>query len=112
MSDFPILAWCGALLLLAGELAALANVRFVLRALILSTLAEAGYVLMGLGLGGAAGDTGAAMHLGYQAVMRGLVFLSALLLVRDVDSQALSALAGSARRRPWVTLLFGFPCSR
>ncbi|MCR6629128.1 MAG: oxidoreductase [Magnetospirillum sp.] len=108
MSDFPILAWCGALLLLAGELAALANVRFVLRALILSTLAEAGYVLMGLGLGGAAGDTGAAMHLGYQAVMRGLVFLSALLLVRDVDSQALSALAGSARRRPWVTLLFGF----
>ncbi len=108
MNEFPVLAWCGAILLLSGELAALASVRTVMRALVLSTVAELGYVLIGLGLPGAAGETGAVMHLGYQAVMRGLVFLSAALLIRDAGSQRLDALAGSGERRTWLAVLFGF----
>ena len=70
------LAWAGAAILLIGEIAALLSLRNLVWAFILSTIAEAGYVLIGLGLGGASGDTGAYMHLGYQAAMRGLVFVA------------------------------------
>jgi len=106
--DSALLAWVGALLLLAGEIAALACLHDLKRLLIASTAAEAGYVLLGLGVGGAAGDAGAAMHLAYQAVMRGLVIVAAWWLIRRTGSPRLAALAGSGRRLPVPALLFGF----
>ena len=45
------LAWAGAAILLIGEIAALLSLRNLVWAFILSTVAEAGYVLIGLGLG-------------------------------------------------------------
>ena len=57
------------------EIAALLSLPNLIWTFVISTVAEAGYVLIGLGLGGAAGDTGAYMHLGYQAAMRGLVLM-------------------------------------
>ena len=71
--DPALMAWLGAIILLLGELLALLSLRNLPRLIVISTIAEVGYVLLGLGLGGSAGDTGAMMHLGYQAVMRGLV---------------------------------------
>jgi formate hydrogenlyase subunit 3/multisubunit Na+/H+ antiporter MnhD subunit len=64
------LAWAGAIVLLLGEILALLSTRSLPRLILISTIAETGYVLLGLGLGGPVGDAGAAMHLGYQAVMR------------------------------------------
>lgn len=102
------IAWLGACILLLGETAALLSMRNLKRLIIVSTLAETGYLLMGIGVGGPAGLTGAAMHLGYQAVMRGLMIVSAWWLVRRTGSSELDALAGSGERQPLAALLFGF----
>jgi NADH:ubiquinone oxidoreductase subunit 2 (subunit N) len=68
-----MMAWIGALVLVVGEIAALISLPNLGRVFLISTVAELGYVLIGFGVGGPAGDTGALMHLGFQAVMRGLV---------------------------------------
>ena len=106
--DAALLAWIGATILLLGEVAALLSIASLPRLIIISTIAEVGYVLLGVGIGGAAGDTGAMMHLGYQAAMRGLVVLSAWWLIRRTGSGTLDDLAGSYRRMPLMTVLFGF----
>ncbi len=67
MASPETLAWIGAAVLLLGEIAALLSLPNLIWTFVISTVAEVGYVLIGLGLGGAAGDTGAYMHLGYQA---------------------------------------------
>lgn len=106
--DANLLAWTGAAILLLGEIIALLSIRSLPRLIFISTVAEIGYVLLGLGLGGPAGDSGAAMHLGYQAVMRGLLIFTAWWLVRRTGSGRLDDLAGSGRRMPVMAMLFGF----
>ncbi len=102
------LAWMGAILLLFGEVAALASLPNLTRVVIVSTIAEIGYVLIGLGLGGPAGESGAFMHIGYQLVMRGLVVVAGWYLIRRTGSSNLNDLAGSGRRMPLAATLFGF----
>jgi NADH:ubiquinone oxidoreductase subunit 2 (subunit N) len=106
--DASQLAWAGAILLLLGEIFALLSMRSLPRLILLSTVAELGYVLLGLGLGGPVGDAGAAMHLGYQAVMRGLLVVTAWWLIRRTGSGLLADLAGSGQRMPVMAMLFGF----
>ena len=48
------------------------------------------------------------MHLGYQAAMRGLVFVAGWYLIRRTGSARLSDLAGSGGRMPLAATLFGF----
>ena len=79
------MAWVGAIILLLGEIAALLSLRSLPRLIVVSTIAEAGYVLLGFGLGNAAGDTGAFMHLGYQAVMRGLLVRQVAMVLPATD---------------------------
>jgi formate hydrogenlyase subunit 3/multisubunit Na+/H+ antiporter MnhD subunit len=107
LGSAPI-AWLGAILLLAGEIFALLSLTNLTRLIVVSTVAELGYVILGIGLGGAAADTGVIMHLVYQGVMRGLVVASAYWLVRRTGSSQLDALTGSGRRMPLATTLFGF----
>jgi len=102
------LAWIGALVLFVGEIAALLSLPNLIRVFAISTVAEFGYVLIGFGVGGPAGDTGALMHLGFQAVMRGLVLAAGWSLVRRTGSASLEDLAGSGRRMPLAAALFGF----
>ncbi|WP_263772021.1 proton-conducting transporter membrane subunit [Propionivibrio soli] len=107
-ADPATMAWLGAIILLLGETAALFSLRNLPRLIVISTVAEAGYVLLGIGLGGDAGSTGALMHLGYQIVMRGLVVLSAWWLIRRTGSSSLDDLEGSGHRMPVAATLFGF----
>lgn len=93
---------------MAGEIAALASMRNVVRALVISSIAELGYVLFGFGLGSVAGETGAVMHLGYQLVMRGLLFLALVPLVRAAGSSRLEDMSGVGQSNRMVSLLFGF----
>ena len=102
------LAWLGVVLLFCGEIAALLSTRNLARLIVLSTIAEIGYVVLGLGIGGPIGTSGAMMHLGYQVVMRGLMIVTACWLIRRTESSELDDLAGSGRRMPVVTTLFGF----
>ena len=73
MIDPMALAWMGAIFLFFGEVAALMSLPSLVRVVVWSTIAEIGYILIGVGLGGEAGLTGAYMHFGYQVIMRGLV---------------------------------------
>jgi len=108
MASPTTLAAIGAVVLLLGEIAALLSLPNLAWTFAISTVAEFGYVLIGLGVGGPAGDTGALMHLGYQAAMRGLVLAAGWHLVRRTGSANLNALAGSGPRMPVATTLFGF----
>ena len=108
MASPETLAWAGAAILLLGEIAALLSLPNLIWTFVISTVAEAGYVLIGLGLGGAAGDTGAYMHLGYQAAMRGLVLMAGWYLIHRTRSANLNDLAGSGERMPLAATLFGF----
>lgn len=106
--DPTALAWMGAIFLFFGEVAALLCLPNLTRVVVVSTIAEIGYVLIGFGLGGAAGDTGAFMHIGYQLIMRGLVVAAGLYLIRRTGSDKLDDLAGSGHRMPVAATLFGF----
>lgn len=113
MSSFPIidpgtLMWVGAVFLFFGEIAALLALPHLGRVVLFSTLAEVGYVVLGFAVGGPAGDAGAYMHLGFQAVMRGLVVVTGWYLVRRTGSARLDDLVGSARRMPVASTLFAF----
>lgn len=108
MDSINTLAWLGALAVLAGECLALMNLRRLDRLLLWSTLAEAGYVAIGLGIGDDAGRTGAVLHFGYQAVMRTMLVLAARELILATGSADLARLRGSIALRPGATLLFGF----
>jgi formate hydrogenlyase subunit 3/multisubunit Na+/H+ antiporter MnhD subunit len=105
--DQGMLAWTGALILLFGELIALSAMRSLPALIVISTIAETGYFLMGLGVGGDAGNTGAWMHLGYQAVMRGMLIVAAWWLVRRTGDSSVAALRGSGKRMPVAATLFG-----
>jgi formate hydrogenlyase subunit 3/multisubunit Na+/H+ antiporter MnhD subunit len=102
------MAWLGAIVLLVGETAALFMLRNLKAVIVVSTIAEIGYVVLGLGIGGSVGDTGAWMHVGYQAAMRGLMIFTAWWLIARTGSAKLDDLAGSGRRMPIATTLFGF----
>jgi formate hydrogenlyase subunit 3/multisubunit Na+/H+ antiporter MnhD subunit len=102
------LAWMGAIFLFFGEVAALLSLPSLTRVLFWSTIAEIGYVLIGFGLGGDAGATGAFMHILYQLIMRGLVIASGWYLVRRTGSSRIDDLAGSGSRMPVAATLFGF----
>ncbi len=101
-------AWMGAIFLFFGEVAALLALPSLGRVVLFSTIAEVGYLLIGLGIGGPAGDVGAVMHLGYQIVMRGLVVAAGWYLVTRTGSSRLDDLRGSGRRMPVAATLFGF----
>lgn len=108
MTDISSIGWIGLFLTLASEVAALLLIRDIRRMLAASCMAEIGYVLMGIGAGSLIGDTGAAMHLGYQVVMRLLVIMAAAHLIRRTGSSKLDDLVGSFERYPFASLMFGF----
>ncbi|NLH80153.1 MAG: oxidoreductase, partial [Phyllobacteriaceae bacterium] len=101
-------AWMGAIFLFFGEVAALLALPSLGRVVLFSTIAEVGYLLIGIGIGGPAGDVGAGMHLGFQAVMRGLVVVAGWYLIARTGSSNLDDLRGSGRRMPVAATLFGF----
>ncbi|MDR3518170.1 MAG: proton-conducting transporter membrane subunit [Azospirillaceae bacterium] len=108
MIDPQQLVWLSVALFLGGEVAALCCMRDLRRLIAVSTVAEIGYVVLGLSVGGPAGDAGAIMHIGYQLVMRGLVVAMAWWLIRRTGSANLDELTGSGRRMPVAATLFGF----
>jgi NADH:ubiquinone oxidoreductase subunit 2 (subunit N) len=106
--DISALSWIGAIVLLAGECCALFYSRNIVKALAASTIAEAGYLIMGIAQDSLVGETGAIMHLVIQVFMRGLVLVTAWRLVRNAGTSDTSGMKGSFRTMPLTTVLFGF----
>ena len=74
----------------------------VKRLLAWSSIAQLGYMVLGLGLGTAAGVAASVLHLFNHAVMKVALFLAVGNLVYRVGSDALENIAGLGRRMPWT----------
>lgn len=75
------------------------------RMLAYSSVEHMGILALGLGLGGA-GILGALLHMANNAVIKGVLFLSAANIHRAYASKDPSAVTGAIRRLPWSGPLF------
>ena len=78
----------------------------VKRLLAYSSLAQVGYIVLGISMANVAGLTAAIVHLFNHAATKGALFLLVGCMVYRVGSANLDRLAGIGRRMPWTT--FGF----
>ena len=74
----------------------------VKRLLAWSSIAQLGYMVLGLGLGTASGVAASVLHLFNHAVMKVALFLALGNLVYRTGSDALASLSGLGRRMPWT----------
>lgn len=98
----------GAIVLLLFESIAVVKAKKLMTMLACSAVAEAGYILLGIGSGTFAGQTGAFLHLFYQILMRGMVFLAAFVLIRRGGTPYIEKLKGIGKTSPLVATLFAF----
>jgi len=103
-----VLILLGASILLFFQLLALKQSKDLMRLLVFSAVAEIGYVLMGLGTGVYSGGTGAVLHLEYQLLMRGLVFLAAAALVLEAGSKNILEGKKTHDFSPFLSTVFAF----
>jgi len=103
----PWLAYLGAVLLLAGEIAALFFRQDLRRVLIMSTVAELGFACIGFALTGV-GELGGGMHIVYQLVIRLFVVLTAARLASNSGGWRIENLRGAGRTAPFLGISFAF----
>lgn len=98
----------GIIILLLFEILALIKSRKLLILLAYSTIAELGYMLLGFGTGTLSGQAGAFLHFEYQLLMRGLVFITAAVIVKLSGTQYIQTLRGTGRKYPFLATMFAF----
>ena len=98
----------GVIILLLFEVLAVTRTKKLMTLLVCSSIAEIGYILLGIGSGTFAGQTGALVHLEYQILMRGLVFLSAFVIIKRGGSPYIEKLKGFGRTSPFISTMFAF----
>ncbi len=95
---FILLGVAGILFASAQAIAQL-NVK---RMLALSSVAQIGYMALGIGFGTALGATAAIVHMFNHAMMKGALFMAVGALAYRVGSNRLADFAGLGRRMPWT----------
>lgn len=98
----------GLIILLLFEVIAVMKTEKLMALLIYSSIAEIGYILLGIGSGTFVGQTGGFLHLEYQILMRGLVFLAAFVITKRGKTQYIEKLTGTGRTSPFISTLFAF----
>ncbi len=96
-----ILLPVGVLGILSASLVAIYQVE-VKRLLAYSSVAQIGYMVLGIGLATTTGITGAILHLFNHALMKGALFLALAAVAYRLGSTTLRDLAGLGRRMPWT----------
>ena len=96
-----ILLPLGVLGILSASLVAIYQVE-VKRLLAYSSIAQIGYMLLGIGLASTTGVTGAILHLFNHALMKGALFLALAAIAYRLRSTSLQDLTGLGRRMPWT----------
>jgi multicomponent Na+:H+ antiporter subunit D len=96
-----ILLPVGLIGILSASLVAIYQVE-VKRLLAYSSVAQIGYMVLGIGLANTTGITGAILHLFNHALMKGALFLALAAVAYRLGSTALHDLAGLGRRMPWT----------
>jgi len=74
------------------------------RLLAYSSIAQIGYMLIGLASGTAYGVTGLFLHVFNHSLMKGMAFLSAGSIVHEVDTRDISSLKGVGRMMPFTSM--------
>lgn len=78
----------------------------VKRMLAYSSLAQIGYIILGIGVGSATGLTGAILHLFNHALMKGALFMALGCVVYRIGTPQLRRMAGLGRQMPWTMSAF------
>jgi|TARA_B100000686_G_scaffold206933_1_gene213842 multicomponent Na+:H+ antiporter subunit D len=76
------------------------------RMLAYSSIAQIGYMILGISMGSIAGLTASILHLFNHALMKGGLFLALGCIAYQIGGVRLSALAGSGYRIPWTMAAF------
>jgi multicomponent Na+:H+ antiporter subunit D len=95
-----VLVVLGALAIVVGALQALVQ-HELKRMLAWSTVANMGYISLGLGLANATASTGAIVHVLHHGITKAGVFLAAAALVERTGLRDLDDLRGLGHRMPW-----------
>lgn len=103
-----LLSLSGIIILLLFEVLALRQSQKLYKLLIFSSIAEIGYVLLGMGSGMFVGQTGALLHLEYQALMRCMVFIAAWAVITRGKSLYIDKLKGMGKTSPPLAVFFAF----
>jgi multicomponent Na+:H+ antiporter subunit D len=100
---YEALAWLGAISVLAGAFFALfqEDVKLMLA---YSTISNIGYIVLGLGLAGELGVTGAGIHVLNHALIKATLFLAAGAMIHQSGYRTLHDLRGIGHAMPWTTL--------
>ena len=98
-----VLAWLGALAIVAGALFALFQQDIKLM-LAYSTVSNIGYIVLGLGLANHAALTGAGIHVLNHAIIKATLFLAVGAIIHQTGSRTLRELRGVGRMMPWSAL--------
>jgi multicomponent Na+:H+ antiporter subunit D len=72
------------------------------RVLAYSSVAQVGYILMGMGFASAMGLTASVIHMFNHALMKGALFMAVGAMVYRIGSSQISQLKGLGRQMPWT----------
>lgn len=100
-----ILVPAGAVAIIAGSISALVQDELK-RRLAFSTVAQVGYIFLGLGLVNTKGLTGALFYMASHAVIKSALFLAAGAMIGATGRRNVSELAGIGRKMPVTTAVF------
>lgn len=98
----------GAVIALGCEWLAIRSLHDLKKVLAYSTLAQIGYVLIGVSSGTNDGTVGAGLHLFFQAATRSLWYMSLHRLAGPRKDFTFDAIRKAAARLPWTAMLLGF----
>ena len=106
MNDLVIVI--GALTMLIGVIGAVSH-KDMKRILSFHIISQIGYMVFGLGVGGAAAVAATIFYLIHHIPVKTSLFLVEGIIERDSGSSSLDSVSGLARRSPWLAVLFLVP---
>ena len=101
----PLLSWMGAVAMIVGSVIAIAQTDFK-RLLAYSSVAQIGYIMLGIGLANPAGFTGGILHLVNHAFMKGGLFLVAGAIVYRTGLRHIHEFQGLSVKMPATAAVF------
>lgn len=100
-----LLSWLGAIAMVLGSVMAIAQ-SDLKRMLAYSSIAQIGYIVLGVGLANADGLTAGLLHLVNHAVMKGCLFLVAGAILYRTGIRAIRDLRNLSAKMPWTAGAF------
>ena len=100
-----LLSWMGAIAMILGSVMAIAQTDLK-RMLAYSSVAQIGYIVLGVGLANAEGLTGGLLHMVNHAVVKGCLFLVAGAIVYRTGIREIRALRNLSAKMPWTAGAF------